>query len=143
MTPDTITKLVELQMKQFNSTRDLKTRINIALWTFLAATAGFAATKPHSRPEGCMQLVVFALFLTLAVLHVAWMIGIQDSLNFDKAAWIKFRKMLDNPAEAKVSEIQDPPRRLAWVVIESGVTVVFIALALAAVFWGPLQGKVE
>lgn len=134
MKHETITKLIELQMRQFDSTRDTKTKINIALWTFLAGTAALAIARHPQRPIGCWAVLIVALFLTLAVFHVAWMIGIQGSLDYDKSLWTELRKMLDQPEEKKIPDVLDPPLKLKWVLIESGVTAVFISFALAALF---------
>lgn len=136
MKHETIAKLIELQMKQFDSTRDTKTKINIALWTFLAGTAGFLITHPHPKPVGCWVLLGVAPFLALAGFHIMWMVGIQRSLDFDKYLWIEFRKMLDRSEEGKLPDLEDPPLKITWVLIESGVTIVFISLALAALLFG-------
>jgi len=135
MKHETIAKLIELQMKQFDSTRDTKTKINIALWTFLAVTAGLAMTHAHPKPVGCWVFLEVAPFLALAGFHVVWMIGIQRSLDFDKYLWVEFRKMLDKSEEDKIPDLQDPPLKVKWVLIESGVTMVFISFALAALLF--------
>jgi|NGEPerStandDraft_6_1074524.scaffolds.fasta_scaffold02472_2 hypothetical protein len=61
MNPEIITKLVELQMQQFNNTRDTKTKINVALWTFLAVTAGFAASHSFGFRPSEQRLLLTAL----------------------------------------------------------------------------------
>lgn len=131
MNQETIIKLVELQMQQFNSTRDTKTKINIALWTFLAVTAGFAATHTPPRPEGDALLSIGFLFLlALVPLHIAWMIGIQKSLDFDKACWVRYREMLDPSQKGKTDNLSVPKGPAYWVFIESGTTIVLVLLAL-------------
>lgn len=92
---ETLVKLVELQMNQFLGTRDTKTRINIAIWTFFVASAVFASKSENEVPKGWSLFLIGALFFGLVLLHGLWMYRIQESLNYDKKMWVLYRDHLD------------------------------------------------
>lgn len=154
---DDLTRIIDMQMQQFRSTRDTKTRVNIALWTFLALVSGFSQVGDRqSLAKPWLYLFLACLFLLL-ILHIWWMYDIQQSLIWDKTLWSGLRvhvltkhglaieptgKLLPlapdtTSGASKTSQSEAPWHRRArtyvvrwqWVVIETGTTFILVIIA--------------
>mgnify|MGYP001216226406 CR=1 FL=1 len=129
-----LTSLMQAQMEQFKSTREIKWKVNIALWTFLA----IVASGGNAGSIGLANVVVlYGGAVALTTVHCIWMYGNQCSLDYDKAKWGWYRERIDKVLSSgdEVTVASDPTRSLIrpkrrWVVLE---TLVTLLLSLAAV----------
>ncbi len=137
MNDDVLLKLIELQMNQFNKTRDTKTKINLAIWTFFVVTASFASLL-NIKPSDVIFICIVSFFALLIILHYFWMKGIQKSLNFDKHTWENYRYILVPPSQTKKANkkrwfekelFKTFLDNWKWIIIETGTTFIFAVLA--------------
>ena len=91
-------QLMQAQMTQFNATREIQFKVTLAVWTFLAAAA-YAGLSFSKKTPGATDAVVHLgpvvhiCALAIVLLYFCWMTLIQQSLNYDKTLWIKYREL--------------------------------------------------
>lgn len=96
--------LVVSHMNQFNATRELKWKINIAIIGFFAA-AIIAASKDLNPGFDCDTYdKIFYGLVFFSFIHLSWMYLVQESLEFDKTEWVKHR-------ETALSKIEETGKR--------------------------------
>ena len=72
-------------MEQFRHTRDIQWKVNVALWTLLAALLAAGYSIERDKPAGSIWVPAVLTFLTL--LHLWWLVLMQVSLERDKDVW--------------------------------------------------------
>ena len=137
---DVYRQLMEAQMRQFNNTREIKWKVNLALWTFLAVV--IHASLSARNPLSLSYYLAWGGFALLVILHALWMFYIQSSLNFDKKRWTHYREMVHQVCKSS-EQGQDGRAEITtewwswsmwrWVVIESGVTLLLGSIAAYAI----------
>ncbi len=138
---DSHLKLYERQMAHYENTQGIEWKISIGVWTLLAAAIYWAAQnaaapKPFAV-ESCLVVVVFLFPL----LHAVWLWRIHESEEFDKRLWSRYRTAAraillspDHVPEDEKESKRDVWDKLAWIVMESGVTLL-MAFALRSFLW--------
>ncbi len=140
---DAALRLLDAQMRQFNATRDIQWKVNLALWPGLAVLSGFALTKICTSPVPEWAAYLGAAVITLA--HSVWRLLLQGSLNYDKNRWVEYRAAIVKAIISESSKsgashnwwarLWESVQPWLWVIVELAITAV-LALLTAFILSG-------
>lgn len=108
-------------------TRHIEIWVNISLWTLIAASVKFF----HDINEHLSNHYVWFVLIALAVyvVHFSWMMLIQGSENRDGKRIRKWSEIVENECGILEEQGQKYPKTLWWVLVETLVTLILLAIA--------------
>jgi len=125
-------ELYDTQIPKFNKSRDLEWKVNISLWSLIAA--GIIAIDKFNFLEQAACYWRCGLFLFVVAVHFLWMMLIQRSENIDFEWALKYRRRCEDalnmqPIDQRTSV---SARRIdfIWIVAPVLVTIILMSLFL-------------
>jgi len=138
---EALLKLAEASWRDYSARRSVEWKVNFALWAALGAFAGFLFQQKTALPAvpAIVTSVLFAI--ALLVYTFLWKVEVQNRNRRDLDAaqyyWAKVDKELDIPSPEVRNRQQKTTRWRATHLSQVIITVLFVLLALLAV-WVPI-----
>lgn len=125
-------KLFDRQMTHHENTQGIEWKVNIGVWTLLAAAVVWASKNlVAARAIPCWGWTT-ALLLAVAA-HALWLGLVHASEEADKKGWLGYRADAETVLrgrEVRPDSGRGKIKATAWLISEAGVTV-----AMALVLW--------
>lgn len=117
---DCLLELHKTQLSHFSQTRDIEFRVNIALWTLIAAGGSFLYGKVHLNDDVSYSIyVIVSLAIFLGHLFL-WMMPIQNSEDTDDYFINQYRTQIEKLVGISIeSSFQIRRPRILWGLIKS------------------------
>ena len=137
---DCLLELHKTQLSHFAQTRDIEFRVNIALWTLIAAGGSFLYGKVHLETD--LSYLIFTIVsLGIYFGHLfLWMMPIQNSEDIDDYFINQYRSNIEKLVGVSIERSFElrRPRILwaltktlrkdgwSWILAETGITLVLL-----------------
>ena len=139
---DCLLELHKTQLSHFSQTRDIEFRVNIALWTLIAASGSFLYGKVQ-LDDNVSYFIYAIVSLAIFLGHLfLWMMPIQNSEDMDDYFINQYRMQIEKLSgfSLEVPSLVKRPRILwaltkilrkdgwSWILAESGITLALLVV---------------
>lgn len=124
---DCLLELHKSQLQHFMQTRDIELKVDIALWTLIAASGSFLHGK--TQLNGISAWIIYAV-VTLAIVlgHMfLWKKPIQSSEDTDDYFINQYRKEIEKLTGVLIQK-PSTKKRPSWILAQSGITLILLVV---------------
>jgi hypothetical protein len=129
---DCLIELHKTQLEHFMQTRDIELKVDIALWTLIAAGGSFLVLHTEIDLKNYLSLILYIITSVVIVsAHIGlWKQPIQKSEDTDDHFINKYRGEVEKLTGVL---IEKPPQGLRksgwpWIAVTSGITLVLLVI---------------
>jgi len=130
---DCLLQLQRTLAENRRQTRSIEFRVNLSLWTLIAASVYFLYGKVHLS-EGFQILWFLPIAIATYLAHVQWMRLVQRSEDNDASRIKEWTRLVEKECGLPVENDRAKVSGIKWVVFETSLTALLLIVA-AIILW--------